>query len=97
MNDTTLDYVDFTPYDSTPEYRAKVGVGDIFINQVKHNVPECGWYIRSKNRHHYNTCKCGQLSIDGGSFYTKLVGDINNVEYHVVKYKNLSKEDGVGV
>lgn len=81
------DYIDFAPYDMPVADRRKLDVGDIYINQVKHNVPECGWYIRSKNRHDYRKCKCGKLAIDGGSWYTKLVGDVDNAESHVVRYK----------
>lgn len=86
-----VDYTDFCPIDTPPEVRAKLDVGDIFFNQVRHTT--CGWYIRSKNRHDYRKCFCGKLAIDGGSWYTKLVGDIDNVEYHVVKYNQPYKDD----
>ena len=79
------DYIDFAPYDMKTKDRRKLDVGDIYINQVRHT--KCGWLIRSKNRHDYRKCKCGDLAIDGGSWYTKLVGDIKNAEYHVVYYK----------
>jgi hypothetical protein len=83
----TVDYIDFAPYDMKTSDRRKLDVGDIYINQVKHNVPECGWFIRSKNRHDYRTCKCGGLSIDGGSWYQRLVGDVEHAEQHIVAYK----------
>ena len=31
----------------------------------------CGDIIESKNRHDYVTCKCGQISVDGGTAYIK--------------------------
>ncbi len=80
-----VDYIDFAPYDTRTHERRLLDVGDIYINQVRHTT--CGWLIRSKNRHDYQTCKCGKLSIDGGSWYTKLVGDVENAEYHIVMYK----------
>lgn len=83
--DRTEDYIDFAPYDMPTAERRKVGVGNIFINQVRHTT--CGWYIRSRNRHDYVTCICGGLSIDGGSWYTTLGGDIDNAENHVVWYE----------
>jgi hypothetical protein len=84
-----VDYIDFAPYDMPAALRHRIDVGDIYINQVRHT--ECGWFIRSKNRHDYQTCKCGKLSIDGGSWYTKLVGDIDNVEKHIVMYKEIEQ------
>lgn len=79
------DYIDFAPYDMPVADRRKLDVGDIYINQVRHT--QCGWLIRSRNRHDYQTCICGELSIDGGSWYTKVSGDVESVEYHVVPYK----------
>lgn len=86
------DYIDFTYYEMPVAERRKLDVGDIYINQVRHR--KCGWFIRSKNRHDYRTCKCGGLSIDGGSWYTKLVGDVNNVDYFVLPYKEQPTEEG---
>lgn len=83
------DYTEFTHIDMPSAERRKLDVGDIYMNVAKHNVEGCGWIIRSKNRHDYRTCKCGKLSIDGGSWYHKLVGDIDNAESHLVMYKDL--------
>lgn len=84
------DYIDFAPYDMSVEDRRKLDVGDIFINQIK--CKSCGWYIRSKNRHHYVLCKCETIAIDGGSWYSKINGPIDLVENHQVMYKNLPLE-----
>lgn len=80
------DYTDFCPYDSTVEWRKKMDVGNVFFNQVK--CLECGYYIRSKNRHHMVSCKCGKTSVDGGSWYTKASGPH---ESHVLMFKNLEE------
>lgn len=40
----------------------------------------CGDIIESKHRHDMVWCKCGACAIDGGSDYTKISGDMNNVE-----------------
>lgn len=78
------DYLDFVTYDTPVEERRKLNVGDIFINQVR--CLKCRWLIRSKNRHDMVTCKCGAVSIDGGSWYTKVTGEPEDVEYHVVPF-----------
>lgn len=61
------DYLEFTTIITPSIERRKLDVGDIFINQVRHT--KCGWIIRSKNRHDWVTCKCGELSLDSGSWY----------------------------
>ncbi len=51
------------------EVRRKYNVGDIKENAAKcHN---CGDYIRSNNRHDYKACACGEVAVDGGSWYAK--------------------------
>lgn len=62
-------YQDEFPIDSLAEDRRKKDVGDIFMNQAQCLL--CKEVIVSENRHHYNTCKCGNLSVDGGSWYLK--------------------------
>ena len=41
----------------------------------------CNDIIESKHQHHFISCKCGKTSIDGGTSYIRLVGDLNMVEY----------------
>jgi len=55
--------------DTSVERRKKLNIGDIWINAAKCN--SCGEEIRSKNRHDFVTCKCGNVSVDGGSWYAK--------------------------
>jgi antitoxin component of RelBE/YafQ-DinJ toxin-antitoxin module len=57
-------------YRGTPKKRrAELNTGDIYTNAAICHC--CGWFIRSKNRHDYVTCKCGAVSVDGGSWYAK--------------------------
>ena len=35
---------------------------------------KCNYVVTSVHRHHYNTCKCGNLSVDGGTDYIKITG-----------------------
>jgi hypothetical protein len=36
---------------------------------------KCLTVIQSYNRHDFERCKCGAIAIDGGSDYTKCVGN----------------------
>lgn len=65
----TTDYHTFTTKDTPEKERRRLNVGDLWINAVK--CLGCGETIRSKNRHDYRTCQCGQVSVDGGSMYAK--------------------------
>ena len=69
------DYVDFCYYEMPVEERRKLDVGDTFLNQGK--CRECGWVIRSRNRHDMDVCKCGKSTIDGGSWYVKCSGPLD--------------------
>ena len=41
----------------------------ILVNKAK--CLECGEVIDSRHRHDFVTCKCGNLSVDGGKDYLK--------------------------
>ena len=41
---------------------------------------KCNYVVASIHRHDYNTCKCGNLSVDGGTDYIKITGDLNNIQ-----------------
>lgn len=47
---------------------------------VKIRCKKCGDVIQSMFRHDFVTCKCRAVSVDGGSSYLRLLGDIENVE-----------------
>ena len=72
MSDTT-DYHDFTWPDMPIELRKKLNTGPIYINAIR--CKECEYFVRSRNQHDFRTCKCGSSAVDGGSFYTKVMGD----------------------
>lgn len=42
----------------------------------------CGDFIFSAHRHHFNTCTCGAISVDGGQEYLRRVGDFANATDH---------------
>jgi len=45
----------------------------------------CGEILESKHRHDFRTCKCGNLSIDGGKDYLKRC--VKNID----KFEELSE------
>lgn len=64
-----IDYHNFTTIKTSKEERRKLYVGNIYCNQARCLL--CNDVIRSKNRHDFVTCKCGNLSVDGGSWYIR--------------------------
>lgn len=50
----------------------------------------CGDIIESKTVHDFKTCSCGNLSVDGGTYYLKRL--IKNVD----KFKDLSEVEENG-
>lgn len=64
------DYHDFCNINTPAAERQKLNVGDLWINGAVCHI--CDTYIRSRNRHDYVSCKCGNVSVDGGSCYGKL-------------------------
>lgn len=85
------DYHDFTDIDTPKKKRIKFNVGDIYINAAK--CLQCNDEIRSKNRHDYVTCSCGNVSVDGGSWYVKRVFKTNEYEDNIVPYKDVEQLD----
>ena len=77
----TTDYHNFS-YRGTPkEKRKQLNIGDIYCNAVE--CPECGYYLRSRNKHDMVTCKCGKTFVDGGSWYCRTTPDaILRLEYY---------------
>lgn len=85
------DYHDFTTIDMPAEERGKLMVGDIWENKAQ--CLECGDTIRSVNLHDFVRCSCGNLSVDGGSWYTKrMAKDFNKVKDLSVSFKNVDHE-----
>lgn len=54
------------------EIRKKFNIGNILCNgSVCH---KCGEFIRSNNKHDYKECSCGNIAVDGGSWYVRRAG-----------------------
>lgn len=84
------DYLDFCYPTMSREDRLKLDVGNIYENKIQ--CKNCNWIIRSKNRHNFVTCKCGGVSVDGGSWYQRIIYKkpdswIDHTSYFKYKYK----------
>lgn len=73
----------------TVSERNQIYVGDIRVNAAK--CKKCGEVIVSDHRHDYKTCSCGNLSVDGGSWYAKrcFKGGDDSFENMIESYKDL--------
>ena len=89
----TTDYHNFTNKDTPVAERRRLNVGDVWLNQVK--CLKCNITIRSKNRHDYVQCKCGNIAVDGGSWYCKRVGNGGNYEELSESYNAMPKKEEV--
>jgi len=78
------DYQKFTKKNMPMKKRRQLDIGDIFSNSAICLV--CGEEIRSKNRHDHATCKCGNLSVDGGSWYLRRGFKKRNSYKNTVEY-----------
>jgi len=84
------DYLDFTYLDMPLDERRKINVGDIYDNKIQ--CKECGWIIRSKNRHNKAYCKCGLVSVDGGSWY-QIIDNPEHAINHIVMFNKLYRDN----
>ena len=64
-----FDYHSICNIRSPVEYRREKNIGDVYENKARCDI--CGDTIRSVNRHDFRNCRCGNLSVDGGSWYLK--------------------------
>ncbi len=87
----TTDYQDLTTIDTPQEERRKLYIGDIWSNAAQ--CLECNEIIRSKNRHHHVTCKCDNISVDGGSWYARRGFKTENYKNIIVPYNNIEEEE----
>ena len=71
--------------------RRKYHTGDILENAAE--CGKCGDYIRSNNRHDYKSCSCGNISVDGGSWYARRVFTAPNYRDIIVMYKDADNEN----
>jgi hypothetical protein len=84
--DKIFDYQTICNINTSKEDRKKLHIGDIWSNQIKCKL--CGDTIRSMNLHHYVVCKCGSVAADGGSWYAKRIGYLDNIEEQSVLFNN---------
>lgn len=63
----TTDYQKMVNRSASKTTRRKLNIGDVWANQAKCKL--CGDVVRSKNRRDFRTCSCGNLAVDGGSWY----------------------------
>ena len=64
-----VDYHNFSTKEMPHATREKLLIGSYWLNRAK--CLKCGDIIQSNNLHAFVTCKCGNLSVDGGSWYAK--------------------------
>lgn len=57
----------------TVEERDFLNLGEWRLNQVK--CLKCEEVIRSHHRHDFKKCKCGNIGVDGGTWYLKRIGN----------------------
>ena len=76
----------------TLKERELCNAGDIRLNRAKCKL--CGDIIQSTHRNDFKSCKCGEISVDGGSWYTRRCAkDLNNIEEMSVMYKDVVRNE----
>ncbi len=84
------DYHDFTYYEMPTARRRELNVGDIYDNKIQ--CKKCGYIVRSKNQHHFVSCKCGAVAVDGGSWYQRTIAkDLKDVIDHTKYFKYIPR------
>jgi hypothetical protein len=61
----------------------------------RYQCKECEDIIESKHRHDFTTCQCGNLSIDGGLHYTRIIYDKENSWIDLSEYKEEENESKI--
>lgn len=80
------DYQDLVNINSTVEERNLYNIGNIWSNQIE--CKHCWDFIRSKNVHDFVTCTCWRVSVDGWSFYGRIVWNKEDFISHIVEFVN---------
>lgn len=81
----TTDYHNFTYYKMPIAKRRSLNVGDIYDNTIE--CKHCGWIIRSRNKHDLVDCNCGSVSVDGGSWYHRVLGNSEDYISHLTYFR----------
>ncbi len=87
-----VDYHDFTKKNTSKKERRRLNVGDVWINSTTCKL--CGETIRSKNQHDFHFCKCGNVAVDGGSWYCKrsFKKDLDTFEDNIVYFDDVEEK-----
>lgn len=70
--------------------RKKYHTGDILENAAVCGV--CNDYIRSNNKHDFKSCSCGNVSVDGGSWYARRSFKTDNFKNKITLYKDVEND-----
>lgn len=58
---------------------------------AKYKCKLCGDVIQSEYDGHLKRCKCGKIAVDQSEFYTRLIGEPENIE--VVDNESIQQEE----
>lgn len=72
------------PIDTHSTERRKINVGDIFSNAIM--CKQCGETIESAHRHDMKYCGCGSVFVDGGTWYKRRGGNLDDCIDKSVNY-----------
>lgn len=86
----TTDYHDFSTKDMPVKERRDIGIGDIWMNRIK--CKKCEDIIISNNRHDFKYCKCKSIFVDGGSWYGRAGGNLEDIEDMIEMFDNLEEK-----
>lgn len=87
-----MDYHKFTNIDTPANERKRLHVGNIWLNKAK--CKKCGDIIQSNNLHDFKSCKCGAITVDGGSWYCKRTAkNIEDFEELSVGYNDIDQSE----
>ena len=84
-----VDYHNFVSKESSQADRKNWNIGDWYINAAECHI--CGDIPRSRNRHDYRSCKCGAISVDGGSWYLRRIGNLDGYIERSIKFDDIEK------
>lgn len=89
-----VSYQSICPINTPKGVRRKLHIGDIFENKAKCVI--CNDVVMSKNRHDSVSCTCGNLTVDGGSWYMKRSCYVlEDYEELSIYYNDATPDDGV--
>ena len=85
MADRYVPYYERCPQGTPAAERRPMFIGDWLYNQVE--CTRCGEVVRSEHRHDFRWCKCGNIAVDGGSWYLKRCGNLDGFIERSVRYE----------